>query len=213
VRGTRAHNPMPSGRKAGAGWGRDSNYQATWVSPAGKASKEPSCIPDPALRGPGGKPLANGGAYRPTHVPHVPTIMDELDAAKLSWHIYADPCRNSTVNAQGLRTCTGSTHGGLYIWSVCPSFAGLLYTGQCSGKNDAAGNGLLPDTKFIPDAHGGDLPAFSLVIPYDGNVSWHNGHPVTSGDRPLRPVRMVRRPVPRWARHLHLTPAEENDPT
>jgi phospholipase C len=30
---------------------------------------------------------------------------------------------------------------------------------------------------------------------------------------PLRPVRMVTRPVPLWAKHIHLTPAMINDPT
>jgi hypothetical protein len=30
---------------------------------------------------------------------------------------------------------------------------------------------------------------------------------------PRKPVRMVHRPLPAWARHIHLTPALENDPT
>ena len=37
--------------------------------------------------------------------------------------------------------------------------------------------------------------------------------PADPTQRPLKPVRMVYRPLPAWARHIHLTPALENDPT
>jgi len=40
-------------------------------------------VPDPSLG------LPNGGAFKPTRAKYIPTIMDRLDAAGLSWKIYS----------------------------------------------------------------------------------------------------------------------------
>lgn len=160
-----------SQRSGGHGWGCDSNKVTTWSSNGTTTRLVPSCVPDPALRGPDGGPLANGGAYEPTPVHYVPTIMDELDAAGLSWHIYGAPCDHMKVNLQGLEKCTSAPFG--YDWSICPTFAQCLY-GQPGG--------LAPSKQFAPDAAAGKLPAFSILTPTSAADSWHNGFSVTTGD-------------------------------
>ena len=60
---------------------------------------QPACVPDFSLG------IPDGGAWEPTLAQHVPTIMDELDAAGVTWKIYAQP---SPVAKEG------------YIWSGCP---------------------------------------------------------------------------------------------
>ena len=81
--------------------------------------KEPSCIPDFSLG------LPNGGAFEPTRVKHIPTIMDRLDNAGMTWKIY------------------GATKGeGAYgEFDICPTFADCLYTKQDKD--------LVPDKRFI----------------------------------------------------------------
>src|SRR5260370_229420 len=97
----------------GYGWGCDSDKMAAMRS---GGPRQPGCVPDYSLG------LPNGGAFALTTVPHVPTIMDALDAAGLPWRIYG-------TNVPG--------HKNGYQWSVCPSFAGCLYTGQRSNLVDA----------------------------------------------------------------------------
>ena len=155
----------------GRGWGCDSRKLTAW-SPNGTTVKTvPSCVPDPALRGPDGGRLANGGAFRPTPVRYVPTIMDSLDNAGLSWHVYSGTCSHEKVNATGLKTCTSGPFG--YYWSICPTFAECLY-GQPGG--------LVPSKQFVSDASTGRLPAFTILTPSSGADSWHNGFSVTSSD-------------------------------
>jgi phospholipase C len=162
-------NP-PVSHTPGYRWGCDSGKNATWVN-GGVIRTEPSCIPDPALTGPGGLPLANGGAYAPTPVRYVPTILDRLGAAGLAWRIYGATCGTETVNAQGLDTCTSAPGG--YLWSICPSFA------ECPYKQSS---GLVPARQFTVDASHGNLPTFSVVTPPTGTTSWHNGFSITAGD-------------------------------
>jgi phospholipase C len=292
-------NPKPATGPApapGPGWGCDSNLVTTWTDPQGKDHTGiPSCIPDPALG------LRNGGAFKPTPVPYVPTIFDRLDAARLSWKIYGT---TKPANWGG-----GWTD---YNWSICPSLADCLYTSQ--------DHNLVPSSRFVTDAQAGRLPAYSVVVPGNGTqpYSQHNGTSMAAGDNwigqvtsavmngpqwsstalfityddcgcfydhvrpgvnpdgtpqgprmplvvvspyaragytdttpttfagilaftehtfglaplnandrgaydfshafnyaqpPLRPVHMVTRPLPAWARHIHLTPAMRNDPT
>jgi len=70
------------------GWGCDSGATAPWKNPqgGGSASNQPTCIPDFALNP---TQFPHGGAFEATSVPHVPTIMDAMDAAGVTWHIYA----------------------------------------------------------------------------------------------------------------------------
>jgi phospholipase C len=147
----------------GYGWGCDSDKTDLW-----HGQKVPTCIPDPALS------LPNGGAFEPTPVPYVPTILDRLDAAGLSWRLYGGTCATESVSPHGLETCTSATSG--YIWATCPSFAECLYH---------QGSGMSQDTQFVTDAKAGNLPAFSLVTPTVTANSWHNGFSITQGDNYL----------------------------
>jgi len=143
-----APKPRPKGYVEGPGWGCNSNKVTPWVNPStGVTSKQPSCIPDPALG------LPNGGAFEPTLVQYVPTIMDELDAAGLSWHIY-DPTANSG-------------------WAICPSFAECKYGPQAKD--------IVPNTQIFSDAAAGTLPDFSVVVPQGPN-SQHNKYSMAMGD-------------------------------
>ncbi len=66
--------------------GCDSNREALWQSgPTAPARYVPSCVPDFNLN-----PVIHpyGGAYRPTPVKFVPTIMDRLNATGRSWELY-----------------------------------------------------------------------------------------------------------------------------
>jgi phospholipase C len=115
----------------GPGWGCDSNLDAPWkASPAATMVYEPSCIPDATGNGP----------YRPSPVAHVPTIMDSLDTAGLSWNIYG---------------ATSPTDSG-YIWNICPTFY------ECASTQTQH---LKTRTTFESDAAAGTLPAVSFVVP------------------------------------------------
>ena len=133
-------NPFPS--KTGApplsGWGCESHLDAWWGSPN---QAVPSCVPDPALN-PTLYPF--GGAYRATPVPYVPTIMDRLDQAGLSWGIYA----------------------GAGSWAVCPTFAECQYTAQKAHQHSA--------TQFLTDAAAGKLPNLTIVTPSAKNSQHNN---------------------------------------
>jgi len=137
----------------GPGWGCDSNKVTPWIGPRGRSRLVPSCVPDPKL----GLPF--GGAFKKTPVSNVPTIMDRLDKAGLSWKLYG---ANSSQNG--------------YIWSICPTFAECLDTGQKAN--------LVPDAQFITDAAAGTLPSFSVVTPGgpDYRNSCHNQMSMTACD-------------------------------
>jgi len=163
--------PLPN--RPGAGWGCDSGKTTTWVN-GDATQQEPSCIPDPSLTGPGGRPLPNGGAFRSTPVPYAPTIMDRLNAAGLSWRLYGANCASERLHANGLETCAASTTQSLgYGWAICPSFAECLY-GQSSG--------MAADGQFAADARTGRLPAFSVLTPGNDKNSEHNGFSMAAGD-------------------------------
>jgi phospholipase C len=149
----------PAAHTPGPGWGCDSFKLAHWVSRSGRAEAVPSCIPDPAL------PLRNGGAFEPTPVSYVPTIMDRLRSAGLTWRIYG------TQFPQNYRGGESP-----YDWSICPSFAECRYTSQ--DKN------LVPSDQFTADARAGTLPALSIVVPGTGTAgdSQHNKFSMAAGD-------------------------------
>jgi phospholipase C len=147
-------NPVKAkGIKPGPGWGCDSNKVTTWISPNGKPELEPSCVPA-HLAG-----VRFGGAFRQTPAKNIPTIMDRLDAAGLTWKLYG---------------ASKSQNG--YIWSICPTFAECLDTGQAAN--------LVPDAQFTADASAGTLPSFSVVTPGgpDYTSSCHNGFSITACD-------------------------------
>jgi len=147
-------NPFPSSftSKTGPGWGCNSFKDDYWRDPvSGKLLKVPACIPDSRLD-PNAFP--DGGAYRATPVRHVPTIMDELNAAGLSWRIY-------------------QTNNGSGGWAICPTFAECWYTSQRDDVKAAS--------DVITDAQAGNLPAFSIVDPTWAN-SQHNDNSMAQGD-------------------------------
>lgn len=150
-------NPKPArGVTPGPGWGCDSNLVTPWIAPNGSKVKEPSCVPDYSLG------LPNGGAFEPTQAAYHTTILDELDAAGLSWKIYGG---------------ASPTAGG-YMWSICPSVAECLYTAQRQN--------LVDSSRFLSDAAGA-LPAFSIVVaggtsPLAHGGSCHNKSSMTACD-------------------------------
>jgi phospholipase C len=124
-----------------------------WVSRSGKLLRVPSCVPA-HLQG-----LRFGGAFEQTPVKNIPTIMDRLDAAGLTWKLYG----------------ASKTQNG-YIWSICPTFAACIDTSQAAN--------LVPDAQFVSDALSGSLPSFSVVTPGgpDYSSSCHNGFSMTACD-------------------------------
>jgi len=137
------------------GWGCDSGATAPWKNPqtGGTASSQPTCIPDFALNP---TQFPHGGAFEATSVPHVPTIMDEMDAAGVTWHIYAP-----TSSQQ------------FYGWAICPSFADCLYTNQEQSTSQPS--------QVLTDAANGTLSSVSYVVALD-NQSQHNSNSMLAGD-------------------------------
>jgi phospholipase C len=137
----------PSTSTGGAGWGCNTRLTTQWqASPGAPVQTVPSCVPK----------SDGSGAFEPTPVPWVPTIMDRLDTARLSWKIYASP-----------------KGGSGYGWAICPTFAECLDTPQSAHQ--------VPNTQFAADATTGRLPAFSMVTPTAPN-SEHNTRSMTEGD-------------------------------
>jgi phospholipase C len=91
-------------------------------------------------------------------VSYVPTIMDRLDGAGLSWKIYA-PSRDDPQAG--------------YTRAICPTFYECLNSSQ-------AGN-MVPTSQFITDADARDLPNVSIVIPQKVD-SQHNLYSMLQGD-------------------------------
>lgn len=166
--------PKPApGVTPGQIWGCDSNEVAPWEAQLGGPIQQvPSCIPDPSLMH-NDAPLPNGGAFEPTPVPYEPTIMDELQAAGLSWKFYTASCTDEIIASDGLETCEKNNGG--YSWSPCAAIAECLYR----DSSDIA----LPDI-FLSDAATGNLPTFSVITPSGSYVldSEHNGFSLTAGD-------------------------------
>ena len=147
--------PHPTSSTVAAGWGCDARTETEWrPSPGGPISLQPSCVPDYGLD-PVRYPY--GGAYRPTAVRHVPTLMDELSQAGLSWKLYT-------------ATAPGKNGYGL---AICPTFAGCLYTSQHRHQVD--------HRDVLRDARRGALPNFSIVLPTWTN-SQHNRDSMAVGD-------------------------------
>jgi phospholipase C len=147
-------NPVQAkGVRPGPGWGCDSDKVAPWITPSGRSELVPSCVPAhlPGVR--------FGGAFEQTPVKSIPTIMDRLDAAGLTWRLYG---------------ATGTQNG--YIWSICPTFAECLDTAQAAN--------LVPDAQFLTAAAAGALPSFSVVTPGGPDFvnSCHNGVSITACD-------------------------------
>ena len=113
--------------KTGSGWGCDSFKDVPWGAPT--PVKVPACVPASDGSGP----------YRTSPVQSVPTLMDRMTAAGVSWRIYT----------------------GNYAWTMCPVFASCIYSDQ---KNNLAAG-----STFVTDAAAGTLPAFSFITPTGAN--------------------------------------------
>jgi hypothetical protein len=161
------NNPYraPGYTTSGPGWGCDAYHKVAQLVPVNgvRPPPQPSCIPDFSLG------LPNGGAWAPTTATAVPTIMDEMDAAGVSWNIYATPSAAAESK--------GGNDPYAYIWSGCPSFAECLYTAQNSH--------LVWSGQFFTDAAKAALPAVSFLMPAgSGNAAFsqHNGNSNSAGD-------------------------------
>jgi phospholipase C len=142
------HGGFIQGGPRGPGWGCDSGKEQLWfptvLTTAG--TFQPTCIPQPDGSGP----------YTTSQLPWVPTIMNRLDNAGLSWKLYAPQ----------------SNQGG-YTWSICPVFASCLYTSEVLD--------FVKNKRFALDAAAGTLPNFSVVIPVTSD-SQHNKRSMLAGD-------------------------------
>jgi len=170
-------NPGPTpGVTKGPGWGCDSSKITPWQPPGGGIKKVPSCVPDFSLG------LPNGGAFRHTPVRHLPTILDRLHSARLSWRIYGKP-RPPAI--------TTPLEDG-YVWDICPSFAECLDT-RLKTNN-------VPSTAFVKVARSGHLPNLAIIIPggKDAAFSEHNGFSMTAGDDWLGQVASAVMNGPEW---------------
>ena len=170
------NNPFPArGVTPQPGWGCDSKHVTEWRPAGGRVQKVPSCIPDYSLR------RANGGAFTPTPVKHVPTILDRLNRAHLSWRIYGEP-----------KPAGSGTLAFGYVWDICPSFAECLFTRQKSNN--------VPSSTFVQDALSGNLPSFAIVTPggQDAKFSEHNKMSMTAGDDWLGQIASAVMNGPEW---------------
>jgi phospholipase C len=188
--GFQGDNPKPSKQTSqrGPGWGCDSYRDAQWWN-GSRYIRVPSCVPQ-----------ADGtGPYRPSPVPHVPTIFDRMDAAGASWRIY------------GVPDAPGTTP---YGWAICPTFADCLLTQQ-------AANFVFVD-QFAADATAGSLPAFSIVTPRV-HKSQHPPASTSVGDNYLGSIIGALERGPGWSStaifltyddcgcfYDHVNPLEEN---
>ena len=141
-------NPVASktGVKSGPGWGCPSKRDALWGNPA---TYVPSCIPD----------ASGGGPYRSSPVPYVPTVMERLEAAGKTWHIYQGSSKTGPVDM---------------AWSVCTYYY-WCDANRFTTTYDSS------DANFVATAKNGTLPNVSLLLPIGGN-SQHNNKSMATGD-------------------------------
>jgi phospholipase C len=157
-----------SGRIGAPGWGCDSYTDIAWFPPSGGGPVTvPSCVP-----------MADGtGPYKPSPVPHVPTIMDRLEDAGVSWKLY--------TGIPG----TGGQYDS-YGFAICPTFARCIYTGQSTH--------MVAATDLFTDAQAGNLPGFSVVTPI-GRYSQHNQFSMAMGDNWIGALLLAIYRSPQWS--------------
>jgi phospholipase C len=152
------HGTNPVNSRTGAephyGWGCPSNKDALW----GEGSRseltfEPTCIPN----------RQGKGAYRATRVPHVPSIMERMEQAGHTWHIYEGDSE------------TEPTMG---IWSICSYFS-WCWRNRWDLEHESS------RADFVDAAEGGKLPDLSILIPTTGGISQHNFSSMSKGDNYL----------------------------
>jgi phospholipase C len=138
---------QPVNGTTGPGGGCDSKKDELWAdSPAQKPIYVPSCVPDAEGNGP----------YRASPVRYVPTIMDRVEEAGLTWRLYSP----------------AADKGG-YGWAICPTFY------ECMGSDQS--RWVKPPTDLVTDARDGKLRNLSIVVPYPQR-SQHNSRSLMVGD-------------------------------
>jgi phospholipase C len=143
-----------TGVKPREGWGCPSRLDALWGQ-RGDRTFEPSCIPDKFGHGP----------YRKSRVPYQPTIMQRMEEAGRTWHIYEGKNNDKPLNGN---------------WSVCTYYAWCLKHRFDTEHDSKRGD-------FVTAAQAGTLPNLSLLIPTQDSpgadgVSQHNGNSMRVGD-------------------------------
>lgn len=143
-------NPWLGDHTPGPGWGCDSLRIVQWqASPDAEVELVPSCIPDAAGHGP----------FRDSPVPYAPTILERLEEAGKTWHIYQGYDNEEPV---------------ANLWTSCTYFYWCL-----ANRFDLAHHSETTD--FARQARAGTLPNFSLLLPMT-NYSQHNHRSMLVGD-------------------------------
>jgi phospholipase C len=138
----------PNTGLAGRLWGCSGQSNVLWqANPTATPISVPACVPKSDGSGP----------YRASPVQYVPTIMDRLDQAGLTWKLYAGD--QKTQNGYG--------------WAICPTFAECIYSTQA--------NNMVSAKQVLVDAAAGTLPSFSVVTRV-ATMSQHNNQPMSVGD-------------------------------
>jgi len=119
----------------------------------------------------------------------VSTILDEMNAAGVSWNIYA-----ATTAEAKTPHCVNRSAACGYIWSACPSFADCLDTSE--------GAHLVESSQLFTDAASGGLPSVSFVIPAGGgNLAFaqHNDESNAAGDNWIGKIASAVMNGPDWS--------------
>ena len=164
------YNPVHSstGAPVGEGWGCPSNRDTRWsASPSSTFSLEPSCVPE----------TDGSGAYRPTPVHSVPSIMQQLESAGLTWKIY-NGTADQAPYADG-------------FWNFCTYFAWCWDHRQTKHYNPAT-------AAIKSDAAHGTLPSVAFV-PASTGTSQHNGTSMAQGDNYIGSLMTALQSSPEWS--------------
>ncbi len=150
--GFAGYNPVPSqtGVRPHWGWGCPSRLDDLWGRNPDHLTYQPACVPDQQGRGP----------YRASKVPYAPSIMERMERAGLSWHIYEGLKAKHRPDATNFSVCS------YFYW---------CYANRFNLKYDSS------DKDFLAAAKDGKLPNLSILIP-DGGVSQHNLTSMRLGD-------------------------------
>ncbi len=168
--GFTGYNPVTSktGATSHAGWGCPSQKDARWADTSGAAwSFQPSCIPDSAGLGP----------YRTSPVSYVPTIMQRIEDAGLTWHIYDGTATNKPTTNSNYSVCT------YFYWCV-------------KNRETLAYDSATRD--FSTTAAAGTLPSLSFMMPLQP-TSQHNSASMAAGDNYIGSIVSAAESSPEWS--------------
>jgi phospholipase C len=159
-------NPVASktGEPPLAGWGCPSHRDARWGD-SDDPIEVPSCVPDSHRRGP----------YRTSPVPYTATIMERVEAAGLTWHIYQGASDDAPVNSN---------------WSICTYF-NWCYSHRFNRSFDSS------FADFRTAAAEGALPSVSIILP-DSVTAQHNGNSMRLGDNFIGSIVGALERSPQW---------------